>query len=168
MHVMIRMNRILLLGLLVFRCCQAVWPFLGFHNVENKRLLEGKSEIDAILSERLTALESKVAEAQKAREEAQKAREEAQEEVRAVEERLRSQFAVVEKKLLQLTAVNRNFCMLAERLDESHHRERRPAKLAETSKIIGATLDKVSEITMPVCNSWYEASKYAREIHRNV
>ena len=160
---MIRMNRILLLGLLVFTCCQAVWPFLGFHNVENKRL----SETDAAsLSKRLTALENEES-IKKAREEASEAREGVAEIVK-LEERLRSQFAVVEKKLLQLTAVNRNFCMLAERLDESHHRERRPAKLAETSKIIGATLDKVSEITLPVCNSWDEASKYARDIHRNV
>ncbi len=150
-------------------------------------MLEGKSEIDAAsLSKRFTALENDIKETreetQKAREEsqkaleeaskarvearkeAQKAREEAQGELRAVEERFRLQFAVVEKKLLKLTAANRNFRILAERLDKSQHRERRPAKVAETSKIIGATLVKVSEITMPVCN---EVSKYAREIHRS-
>ena len=55
----------------------------------------------------------------------------------------------------------------AERFDASQHRERRTAKVAETSKFIGATLVKVAEFTMPVCNSWYDVSKFATEIHRN-
>ena len=69
--------------------------------------------------------------------------------------------------MLKVTAANRNFRIFAERFDEGQHRERRTAKVAEISKFIGATLVKMAELSMPVCNSWYEVAKSARGIHRN-
>ena len=180
--------RIFLLGLQAFTCCQASWPFGGFYNVGNKRPLESKSEIDADLFARLTAVEKDAQEARKeahearkeaqkartkaqeAREEAQEARTKAQEAQEAREQdsaRSCEQFAAVEKKLLKVTAANRNFRIFAERFDEGQHRERRTAKVAEISKFIGATLVKMAELSMPVCNSWYEVAKSARGIHRS-
>ncbi len=105
---------------LVFTCCQAIWPFHGFLNVGNKRLLEPKFEMDANianLANRLAAVESRAKfeesnaklkkESQESRANTAKLEKESQE--------FREKFAVFEKEFLKVTATNRNFRLFAER-----------------------------------------------------
>ena len=102
------MIRIVLLGLLVITCCQAIWPFDSFHSVGNKRLLEPKNEMDAA---NVAQLAKRLADVEKS--------------LTKFEKETRAKFDVVEKELLKVTATNRNFRLFAERFasDKVQQRE---------------------------------------------
>jgi hypothetical protein len=113
--------KLFLLGLLTLTCCQASWLFGGIHNVENKRQLESKSDIDDFLVKSLKAVEKQVLLLREEVREAREAREEAREESRRFLFDFERKLAAFERKVLKVSAENRNFRIFAERVDKGQH-----------------------------------------------
>jgi hypothetical protein len=88
------------------------WQFGGIYNVENKRQLESKSDIDDCLVTRLNAVERQAQEARANVEKELNKREKHSEEVCRVQFAFERKFAVVERKLLKVSTENRNFRIL--------------------------------------------------------